>query len=172
MNRASQTIVSLSILDGNLLIHRFHLQASLWSFARKARGHFQRSISFSFTLKMSCPPSPLEKAELRASDCKTESRMKPFFGGVGEEALKPSLPPGGRGTALAVEGACDNSDLAMLNFFITHSPSPSFVGSSLPEGAFVFASDNKTERQNKSSVFGGSKPPPYEVRPSQHSHPN
>ncbi len=44
-----------------------------------------------------------------------------------------------------VEGACDNSDLAMLNFFITHSPSPSFVGSSLPEGAFVTASDHKTE---------------------------
>ena len=49
----------------------------------------------------------------------------------------------------SVEGACDNSDLAMLNFFITHSPSPSFVGSSLPEGAFVTASERKTEGQIK-----------------------
>ena len=68
-----------AIRDGNLLIHRFHLQASLWSFARKARGHFQRSISFSFTLKMSCPPSPLEKARLRASDHKTEKIHLIFF---------------------------------------------------------------------------------------------
>ena len=53
------------------------------------------------------------------------------------------------GFSLVVEGACDNSDLAMLNFFITLSPSPSFVGSSLPEGAFVTASERKTEGQIK-----------------------
>ena len=53
-----------------------------------------------------------------------------------------------------VEGACDNSDLAMLNFFITHSPSPSFVGSSLPEGAFVFVSERRTEGQIKQFFQG------------------
>ena len=52
-----------------------------------------------------------------------------------------------------VEGACDNSDLATLNFFITLSPSPSFVGSSLPEGAFVTAPDRKTKGRMKPS-FG------------------
>ena len=48
--------------------------------------------------------------------------------------LAKSLPPRGRGTALAVEGACVT--LIKLNFIVTHSPSVAYGASSLPEGAY------------------------------------
>jgi len=46
---------------------------------------------------------------------------RPFGCRRGGGLTKPSS--GRKGDHEVVEGACDNSDLAMLNFFITHSPS-------------------------------------------------
>ena len=59
-----------------------------------------------------------------------------FFGGVFLSGkICERLPPGGRGTAIAVEGACVTIEV-FDGFILTHSPSVTFGDSSLSEGAF------------------------------------
>ena len=51
-----------------------------------------------------------------------------------QASLRDAIRKRMRGTAIAVEGARES--LKKPIFYGTHSPSPDFVGSSLPEGAY------------------------------------